>query len=199
MKRSHVMMLSIVSALAAGAIGLGVAGTAPNDTPPARVAVCDVATVFNKYSRAQDLSAQFSDKAKKMTDEDEQRAAAIKKVEQTLESLRQGSKEYEVRLADLEKMSMERQVWRNTQEQMAVREHRRLTEEMYKEVLEAIAASAKDKGYDLVLYREDVDIVSTTTTELLNKIAARKVLFSVASIDITAPVLERVNRQYRGK
>jgi Skp family chaperone for outer membrane proteins len=187
-----------VAAASAALLGRGLAQSPAPEAVLAKVAVCDVTAVFNKYQRASDLSTQFAERARKLSAEDEQRKAAIQRLEQTLESLRPGSKEHDARLAEMDKLTTERQVWRTQQENQAVREHRRLTEEMYKEVLDAVAAVAKEKGYDLVLCRESVDLASATTAELLNKIAQRKCLYNNPALDVTSAVLDRLNSQYKG-
>ncbi len=199
MKRSTLLLTVLIAMGTTAALlshGFAQAPAAPPATPT-RVAVCDVAKVFNNYQRAKDLTAEFEQRRRRIKVEDDRRDARLKQLQATLSALKPGSKEHETRLAEYMKASIERQVWRKMQEELAIRQHRRLTEEMYKEILRAVDAVAKERGFDLVIYLENVPIASASTSELLNKIAQRKVLYHDPRIDITQTVLQRVNSRYR--
>ncbi len=163
---------------------------------PTRVAVCDVAAVFNKYQRAKDLNEEFAQKRKVIAAEDKKRIDVIKQLEEMIKGLEPDSKIYDQKLAQMQELALKQSVWRKMQEQTAMRWHRRLTEEMYRKILAAIETVAKKQAYDLVIHREDIPIASQTTTELLNKIAQRKCLYHNPAIDITDAVLNWVNSQY---
>ena len=161
-----------------------------------RVAVCDIAAVFNTYQKAKDLNAEFTRKRDDIAAEDKKRSEEIGRLEKVLESLEVGSEMHDKTTTQLQKLVMEQSVWRKMQEQTASQWHRRLTEEMYREILTAVETVAKQQGCDLVIYREDVPIASQNTTELLNKIAQRKCLYFDPAIDLTDAVLHLANRRY---
>ncbi|MGA2265503.1 MAG: OmpH family outer membrane protein [Phycisphaerae bacterium] len=200
MKKFSVTLL-IVAALVAGVGFLGRSGaqdSAPASAPVARVAVCDVQEIFTNYTRAKDLLAQLNDKRQALAAEDEQRGKALDALEVELGGLKPGSKEYEARLAEAERLRIDRTVSEQSGEAALRREHRRLTMEMYAEVSKMAEAVAKERGFNLVIYR-DPDLVDTDETlELLSQIRSRKVLYSDPSLDITKDVLARLNEAYRG-
>lgn len=197
MRRSGIFLLAAASVACVAVFLTAVSAQAPAASGPrGTVAVCDVVTVFNNYQQAKDLSAEFQERAKKLASQDKQRLQGIQEVEKVLNALKPGSKSYEEQLQKWEKLSVERATWRRLREQVNLREHRRLTEEMYTEILAMVETVAKERRFDLVLHRENVELASQTTTELLNKIAQRKCLYAAKSIDITDVVLKRVNRRY---
>jgi Skp family chaperone for outer membrane proteins len=193
--------LTVLAGLAAvAALGLaqtrpGAAGGAPRLAT--RVAVCDVAAVFNKYDKATDLTDRFNARRDKIKAEDDARGKEISDLEAKLKPLQEGSAIFEETFAKLQKLDVDRQAWRKTQESTVVREHRMLTEQMYEEIAKVIADLAKEQGFDLVIYRDNVDLASQTTSELLAKIAQRKVLYNDPSLDLTQAVLERANAAYK--
>jgi Skp family chaperone for outer membrane proteins len=199
MKSTHVLVIGIVAVAAVAAIWGRTDAQAPRRAvaPVARVAVCDVGAVFNAYERRNDLNALFEGKRKQAKAEDDRRLARIKQIEKVLGSLNPGTKQHEDQLREMQKLSLSRQVWRQFQEKQFAREHRLLMEQLYREVLDAIAATARQKGYDVVFYRDSVEVTSATTSELLNKIAQRKCLYNNPAIDLTAAVIQRLNRNYR--
>jgi len=171
------------------------AGGAPRLTT--RVAVCDVAAVFNKYDKATDLTDKFNARRDKIKAEDDSRGKEMSDLEAKLKPLQEGSAVFEETFAKLQKLDVDRQAWRKTQESSIVREHRMLTEQMYEEIVKVIADLAKEQGFDLVVYRDNIDLASQTTSELLAKIAQRKVLYNDPSLDLTQAVLERANAAYK--
>lgn len=200
MKRPGIILMATVLA---GCVALFLthvgaqAPAAPRTT--GKVAVCDVVTVFNNYQRAKDLSAEFTKKREKIAEEDKKRVEEIKRLEQVLDDLTPDSKQYEANLVKYEQLLIGREAWRRGKEAAAIRWHRTLTEQMYEEILEMVAAAAKQGGFDLILHKETVELASQTTAELLNKIAQRKVLYVNDAIDLTSMVLGRMNRQYKLK
>jgi Skp family chaperone for outer membrane proteins len=141
--------------------------------------------------------AQLNDKRQALAAEDEQRGKAVDALDIELGGLKPGSKEYETRLAEAERLRIDRAVSAQSGEAALRREHRRLTLEMYGEVSKVVAAVATERGFNLVLYR-DPDLVDTDeTVELLAQIRSRKVLYSDPSLDITKDVLVRLNESYR--
>ena len=169
----------------------------PADAPTAKVAVCDVGDVFNKYQRKTDLTAVFNERGKKVEEEDKKRADKLQELEKALESIAPGSKEMDYRFQEIQKLRIERKVWQQVQEETFTREHRLLTEAMYRDMLAGIEALAKERGFDIVLYKETVDISSGSTQELLGKILQRKCLYAAPNLDITASVIERLNKAYK--
>lgn len=198
MRRSGIFLLAAASVTCVAVFLTVVSAQAPAAAGPrGTVAVCDVVTVFNNYQQAKDLSAEFQERAKKLAAQDELKLQAVQEVGKVLNALKPGSKSYEEQLQKWEKLSLERTMWRGVRDQVNLREHRRLTEEMYTEILAMIETVAKERRFDLVIHRENVELASQTTTELLNKIAQRKCLYAAKSIDITDVVLKRVNHRYR--
>ena len=77
-----------------------------------------------------------------------------------------------------------------------MREHHRLTRDMYDEIRRMVAQVARDNGFQLILYREKEEQPTENTPELLQQIERRKVLYCDDEVDITAPVLTRLNQTY---
>jgi Skp family chaperone for outer membrane proteins len=199
MKASSIVVLTAAVVVVALALALnsGVAQTAGGAAGVAKVAVCDIAQVFNKSQQALELSAKFADKRNQIAAQDEERKTKIQQLEKRLESIKPESKEFDVVMGEHDQLVAALQVWQQIQQKQFLTEHRRLTEGMYAAILKKVETVAKDKGFDIVFYKEDVDITSKTTEELLNKIAQRKVLYNNPAFDLTNSVLDSVNADYK--
>jgi Skp family chaperone for outer membrane proteins len=198
MKSSKTLLL-VIGALAAWAILLGNLGAQPRGEirgMPTRVAVCDIAEVFNNYKRAKDLTAKLDARRLRIKNENTKRGKALEALQMELESLKESSKKYEQTFNEIQRLSIERQAWLQFEDSLAVREHHRLTKEMYEQTLAMVTVIAKAKGLDLVLYREGKIPPTQNITELLRVVRARKVLYSANTIDITEETLRRINEAY---
>lgn len=172
-------------------------GPAPS-VSTAKVAICDIQEIFANYNKAKDSLAQLNDKRQAITAETEKRGKAVDALQVELEGLKQGSKEYEARLTEIQRQTVDRAVYKQFQEAQILREHRRLTVEMYNETVKMIATVAKDKGYNLVLYKEHELIETEDMTQLFDQIRTRKLLYSDENLDITKDVLAKLNETYKG-
>ena len=199
MRRLGTLSIVTVLVLGAGALlsrGLAQAPAKP-DSPATRVAVCDVVALFKEYQKAKDLLAQLDTRGKQIKAEDANRAKEIQQLRESLGALVAGSKEYQARLTQMKKLTVERAVWQKLSEDEILADHRMLTEQMYREIVAAIEQVATERGFNVVIHRDSIDITSQTTGELLNKIALRKCLYAEASLDLTDAVLKRVNDTYQ--
>ncbi len=199
MRNWRIALMTVV-AIAAGAAVLHEALAQPAPQPvalPTRVAVCDVELVFKNYRKASDLSNDMKKKADEIKAEDDKRDAAIKNLQMEVEQLLQGSNEYQKRQDELQMKVLERKNWRDFQEQLAQREYARLTKIMYDDIMKAVGETAKEQGFQVVLYSDRSDLPTDSATEILRSIERRKVLYSDSSVDLTEKVLLRLNGEYK--
>lgn len=198
MRFSKVSVLIVVGvALSAAVLSHSLAQPAVKTATPTRVAVCDVVEIFNNYQRAKDLTATLNDRRKGIQAENDDRGKKIDDKQEEMKALKQGSKEYEARFNELQRMVLEREAWLKFQETLAIREHHRLTVDMYEEIQKMITALAKERSIQIVLFRDPENITSQNTAELLRQIGMRKVLYSDGSVDMTEDTLRRLNEAYR--
>jgi Skp family chaperone for outer membrane proteins len=173
---------------------------APAAAPaPTKAAVCDLFVILKNYDRGNDLKKELKARIDKITAEGDKRGKEITKIQDTLEELKPGSKEYDAQLNKMTQLTIDRQAFLNYQDELAKRETYRYTKEVYQDVLDAVEKVAKERGYQLVLFKESANLTSRTYDELLEQIARRKVLYSDPSLEITDDVLKRLNRDYAVK
>jgi Skp family chaperone for outer membrane proteins len=198
MKAARVYVL-VIAALLGGAVLLGRSFAQPPSPAagPTKVAVCDVVKVFNNYNRAKDLTANLNEKRETVKAEAEKRLQAINTIGMEIEELIQGSKEYERRFNDVQRLTIERTAWLQYQEALVMRDHHRLTKEMYEEIIKMVGLIAREQGVQIVLSRMGEDLQSENTPQLLQQIERRKVLYATDSVDLTDTVLKRLNEAYR--
>jgi Skp family chaperone for outer membrane proteins len=200
MKRISVL-LAVAATATTGLLLLGeTMGQATAPAPqakPTRVAVCDVVKVFNTYDRAGDLRKEFERRGEDLRMEAERRRKAMDALASELKGLKEGSKEYDQRSAEMQRMELDLMAWKQFEENVLKRDHFRLTRAMYGEVMDAIAAVSRERGIELVMFQEPRESRASNEEELLQSITQRKVLYFDASLDLTDVVTDRVNQTYK--
>jgi len=162
-----------------------------------RVAVCNIFQIFQDYEKAKDMLGQLDDRKAKYEAEGKKRLEKIQVLAKELDGYKPGLPEHDKALEELQRLTIERQVWMKLEEASMMRDHLRITKEMVKEVQDAIAAVAKQQGYDLVLQLEPKESKARNAAELVAEMSQRKVIYSSDSIDITGTVLQRINEAYQ--
>jgi len=198
MSSSKLCVLVIVVVVACALLlSRSLAQGGPAATGTVTVAVCDVAQVFDGYVRGQELTAEFLKRGERLQAEDEQRLKAIDELTSELEGLLEGSKEYERRFNEIQRLKMDREVWMRYETALAERDRLRLTKEMYDEIMAVVGKIAAQRGINIVLYHKADMEKAETRAQLLQQMELRKVIYSSKAADITEDVLAAVNDAYR--
>lgn len=161
------------------------------------VAVCNIVEVFKEYQRAQDETEKLNQSRNAFAAEAEKRKKRLEALQNEAEGFKPGSQAHEDALERMRKEMIEYRVWEQFQQDLILRKHRRLTEEMYDQIKDAIAQVAKEQGYAVVVQLEPGQLQARNVEELIAQIDRRKVLYHADSVDITATVLQKVNEAYR--
>jgi Skp family chaperone for outer membrane proteins len=194
-------IVMVAAALLGGALVLRQTQAQPKAPAAApasmRIAVCDVVKVFANCERSKDLKTKFAERARANKAEDERRAKQIESIEQELRELKPSSKEFEDRMEEMSRLSINRETWAKFEDTREMRERMRLTEEMYRDVQAAVAQVAKDQGLHVVINSDETPF--DAKADIYRQIEARKVLYNDGGADITDAVLARLNEAYKAK
>lgn len=167
---------------------------------PTKVAVCKVVQIFAEYQRGKDLTKDLNAQGQAIQAENEKRTKKGDELKTQLEGYKVGSPKHEETLEAARRHEISRRVWLQMKQQEMLRKHKRLTEEMFKDIRATVAEVAKEKGYDLVMQSQLSELQdSQNVQQLVAQIDRQKVLYNTPAIDITATVLQRVNESYRVK
>jgi len=167
--------------------------------PPAKVAVVDIVHVFNEYRRAKDLTKEMEAFRDKMKAEGEKRAAECKALQERIKALADGADEAEKLKAELQEKGIALETWMKAKQAEALGKHKRLTEEMYKEIVSATGRIARRRGFLVVLNAQHKLAETSNTQALLKQIRSRTVLYADQRVHLCKDVLKELNEAYRRK
>jgi Skp family chaperone for outer membrane proteins len=198
-KKSHLIGLNVILALILGAAALRhtEAQVAPTATGPTKVAVCDIVKVLSEYKRAKDLADELNERTDKFKSEGKKRGEALEQLKMEMGGYTVGSKQHDKAMEKLRRGIIDMEIWSRMEKESLLRDHLRLTKEMFKQIKVTISEVAKEQNIDLVVQLEGGEIGGRDVTELIAQIDRRKVLYvNRKKIDITAAVLQKINEAY---
>ena len=190
MNRRNGWILLAVLGAAAALIGFQQGFAAGKETiPPARIGVVNVTKILENCKKNQQWQEKAEADRAKMQAEFQEMRTDLEALQARVKVLKQGSadyyslmNEYEEKRAIMEgrnafyetKYTQEMQMWMET---------------LYKDFLQVVDQVAKDKGLDLVLGQETLDVPAPTLRDFMLSVKTKKILFAHADLDITDEVL----------
>jgi Skp family chaperone for outer membrane proteins len=196
MSTRRLAILAFSAVAVAVVIGSSMGQSAPAPVA-SKICVCDVLRVLNGYQRAEDAKKDLERRAREVQTQRDEKKRAVETLRGELNALKEGSKEHEQRFNEVQRLELDLMTWAQFQQAVMEREHLKLTEEMYKEVLSAAEAAAKERSADIVLLMDPKDVKAASMDQMLEQIVRRRVLWASASIDISDAVAARLNDAYR--
>lgn len=163
-----------------------------------RVAAVDVSVVFSEYQRQKDLSEEFKNKKDALDRENQSRRNAIETSQAQVDRMDPNRDPlYPAKVRELLQMQIEYKNWFDLNEADLAREVGVWTAKIYNEIVAAAGELAQKDGIDLVVYKDDFRPTNYNVDQIRQQIAGRKILFASNAADISSPLLEKLNAQYR--
>ena len=160
---------------------------------PARIGVVSIREVLENSRKKQEWEVKITAEGEKAGAELQKLATEIEAVKADINTRVAGSGDY----LNLMRQALEKQALLEAKDKFYQQEfsmkQQLWTEDMYKQLLDAVSKVAGDKGLDMVLAREDYQFPSTSAENLLLTIKTSKVLYHAKEMDITNDVLAVFN------
>lgn len=164
-----------------------------------RVACVDVVKVFNEYQREKDLEEEMKQEREKLELEAARRKQKIDAAKAVLDAMSTDDPIRTKKMRELLELNISTRNWMDITQAAMAREVGVWTTTVYKEILAVVETIAEEKGYDLVFYRDEFQVISMDPAEVREQIRARKLIYASAAADISQLVLDKLNADYRAK
>jgi len=69
------------------------------------------------------------------------------------------------------------------------------SKELYQDILQITSELAEQKGLDLVLRKDEIDLLALSVNEISETVRSHKVLYSGGCVDISDEVLARLDKE----
>ncbi len=156
---------------------------------PARIAVVSVRRILENSKTNAQWEVKVRAEGEKIRAELDKLSKEIRAIEADLATRKVGSSDY----LDLMRNGTEKQAVLEAkdkfyQQELGLKQQQQI-EQLYQEIIVAVANVAKEKGIDLVVAKEEFQFPSTSLRELTLIIQTSKVLYHAEHMDITNDVL----------
>jgi len=165
-----------------------------------KIAVVDVAKVLSECQANLDRQNQSQEKEKKINADLEVIKNESDALKNELENiLKPGSKEYDEKLQQwFDKLAL-LESRKKAQNKIFTFETQAWMETLYERFLKEVASIARQEGISLVIEKDDSPISTEKISDLYTMIRMRKVLYNAPTLDLTAKVLENMDRAYEAE
>lgn len=187
-------MVALTAVILVAAVGMVPSG----DSGGTRVAVLNLAQVFDRYHLTKDLEAKFDEKRRAMQADAQKKQSEIQVKREALSSFKPGSQDYKSRRSELTEMQIQFEVWARVNEQELRDSHKQWLLKIYHDVRDAVAEVAEQQSIDVVLTYETVTDDAPDSEALRQQLLLEKVFYYEGRLDLTDRVVERVNARYKG-
>jgi Skp family chaperone for outer membrane proteins len=176
--------------------GLYAQGRGPSDCC---VACLDVVKIFNEYERQKDLTEEMRAINQDMQDEEQRRRGQIDTLQATLDAISDSDPAKVKRQREMLQLQIDYKNWGELMQADMAREIGLWTRRVYGEIVAAAQETAQRQGFDIVLYKDQPELVGYDPEALRDQIRSRKLVYASEMVDITQTVLDKLNSDYRAQ
>ncbi len=165
------------------------------DTPPVKIGIASIAKIFNNCKRSVAYKREINAEQNKKSEELEKLSEQLKTEEAILMALKQDSSDY---LAQREKyinIRVRLETQQTINKEQTILKQYRWRKRFYQDILRITSELAEQKGLDVVLEKDEIDIATLGVNEFNQTMITHKVLYSGGCIDITDEVMARLDKE----
>lgn len=160
------------------------------------IAVCNLTYVFDNYRMTRDLEQFFESRNKEFQTQAEQKRSDLEAKRNQLAQFKPGSDDYNRREEEFAIEQYKFQGWLDLWEQRLKKEHKNWLRRVYQNVQDAVAELSKEQNISLVLTYSKIDENAPDSAAMKQQILLRTVLYADDRIDLTQPILSRLEERY---
>jgi len=186
MKPKLIVLVVLTTVMAVAFVGLGAKDTAATpETKCLKIGVVSVRKIFQDCKRNVKYRQEFAAEGGKMENELEKLSKEIDLDKTGLKTLKPGSPDYSNLMKELFEKRGQLQAKQEYFKQLMDMRQQTVLEQLFKDIVQATAQIAKDKGLDLVFEKSE--------PEQPGDISTHKVLYAAGCEDITDEVLAKID------
>lgn len=189
-------LVIVFAALLVIAVGIGGATAASAlQAKPTALAVVDLQRTFENLKQQQQIRADLQTRQEQLRQQQEERRKQVSTLQADLDLLAEGSAAYQQKAAERDKAVIELQVWQEYEARKLRIDEQLMIEQLFREAQDTIERVAKDNGFDVVLFKNQVvNMQGGQNQQTLN---IRIVAWNSETIDLTDQVIQRLNNEFQ--
>ena len=165
------------------------------DIPSSKIGTVSIMKVFRDCKSSAAHRSELIAEQSRIRAELEKLSTELQAEEASLKALKQDSSDYLARRKEI----INKQASIKAQDdfgklQLTLKQYK-WSKELYQDILLIVSELAKVKGLDLVLEKDEIDLLALSINEISQTIRTHKVLYSGGCIDITDEVVARLDKE----
>ena len=165
------------------------------DTPSSKIGTVSILKVFRDCKRSAAHRTEFNAEQNRIRAELQTLSKEIEAQEAGLRALKQDSSDYLAQRKELIDKRASLQAQQDFNKEQAILKQYKLSKELYNDILQITSELAEQKGLDLVLEKDEIDVLSLSVNEISQTISTHKVLYSGGCVDISDEVVARLDKE----
>ena len=192
--KARIMFLVCLTVIVILAVGYEYDQAEAAGTPSAKIGVVSIMKIFRDCQKSASHRNEVISEQNRIRTELESLSKQIEAQEAALKALRPDSIDYMAQRKELidKRSSLEAQQEFN-RERMVLKEYI-WSKAFYTEILKATSEIAREKGLDLVLEQDQIDLLPLGVNDIMRTISTNIVLYSSGCVDITQDVMARLDK-----
>ena len=154
------------------------------DTTSSKIGIISIAKIFRICKRSTAHRTRMNTEQSKIRDELDELSKQLKAQENMLIALKQDSSDYLVQRKEVINKRASLEARQTINKEQAILKEYKWRKELYQDILQITSELAEQKGLDVVLEKDEIDISSLSVNEFNQTMITHKVLYSGGCIDI---------------
>jgi len=164
---------------------------------PHRIGLIDMARVFKNYKKFDSLREELKGDLTKSEERFKQMADIIRKENEELKVLKQGTDEYAQKEKSILGHTTQAETFRKTQQRDLIRREAQIYKQIYLEVQDAVQKYASHFNYTLILRFSSDELEPVENPEEVMRGLNKQVVYYRPSEDITNAIVNYLNQKYQ--
>ncbi len=164
---------------------------------PLKIGVVNVSKVLTECQENLDREKSIQEKQDQIKAKIQELETEANEIRNELENvLKPGSPESAARMQEwFNKMAL-KEAYEKGQMKSLETDTQVWTETLYQKFLDEVSRMARQKGLTLVLNKDEMSVRQRNLDDLLSMIRSRRILYSAPTLDLTAEILENLDKAY---
>lgn len=175
------------------------AALAQEPSMPHKIALIDMAHVFKKYKKFEEMREGLFADIQASEDKIKQEIEVLKTMQEQMKKMVEGTPQYKTAEQELAKKAADIRAYKDVQQRDFARRESQIYKSIYNEVTAAVTKYAEYYKYTLVMRFKRDDIPTSDTQNDIMSMMNTRVIYHQPEDDITDAVLDFLNRSYKGK
>ncbi len=161
---------------------------------PAKFGVVDLGEVLREYQEVQEMEDKLRQRAAEFKKEGEARRDKLDTLRFERDRLHPDEPEWLRLQKELNRMSVELELWAKFEKQDIEAESREQQSRLYKRALQAVETVAKQRGLASVFQLDEIDLNDPKDVVTPQRMSVRAVLYASPAVDLTKDVIAMLNQ-----